>query len=330
MRFGFPPGSTRALIGLLVTGVLVGACDTHVVTGGAGVGPLATITVTPARDTLVVLTSAPFVAVGRDANNNVVPITPVWTVTNGGGTVASTGIFTAGNASGLFTGTVRATSGAIFGTATVLVTVAVVTPPVIPLGAASTYGILAGTQVTCITGGLISADIGISPGNTLTGFGPCVFTGVANLGNAAALTAQTALTTTYNTLAGMACPPANAIVANLGGTTLAAGVYCTAVGISVTGTLTLNGGGDPNAVFVFQAGTSLTTAGNVVLINGAQARNVYWQVGSSATLGTASQWQGNILALTSITLVDTATLLGRALARNGSVSLGSNNTITLP
>jgi hypothetical protein len=119
-------------------------------------------------------------------------------------------------------------------------------------------------------------------------------------------------------------------VANLGGTTKPAGVYCTASGIGVTGTLTLDGGGDPNATFVFQAGSSLTTAGNIVLINGAQAKNVYWQVGSSATIGTASQWQGNILALTSITLVDNANLLGRALARNGGVSLGTNNVITLP
>ena len=124
--------------------------------------------------------------------------------------------------------------------------------------------------------------------------------------------------------------PANAIVADLGGTTKPAGVYCTASSIGVTGTLTLDGGGDPNATFVFQAGTSLITAGNIVLIGGAQANNVYWQVGTSATLGTASQWQGNILVLTSITLVDNATLLGRALARNGSVSLGTNNVINLP
>jgi len=98
----------------------------------------------------------------------------------------------------------------------------------------------------------------------------------------------------------------------------------------VTGTVTLDGNGDPNAVFVFQAGSALTTAGSVALINGAQAKNVYWQVGSSATLGTASAWQGSILALTSITLNDTATMIGRALARNGAVTLGTNNTITLP
>jgi hypothetical protein len=153
---------------------------------------------------------------------------------------------------------------------------------------------------------------------------------VQHLADAVALSGQNDLTTAYNTLAGLPCPPANAIVGDLGGTTKPAGVYCTAIGIGVTGTLTLDGGGDPNANFVFQAGSSLVTAGDIVLINGAQAKNVYWQVGSSATLGTGSQWQGNILALSSITLVDNATLKGRALARNGGVSLGTNNVIILP
>jgi hypothetical protein len=292
-------------------------------------GPLATITVTPNPDTLDMGDSTQFTAVGRDASNNILPITPVWSVVAGGGTIGLTGRFTAGGVANTFVNTVRATSGAIFGSATVVVQDSVV-PPFVPLGGAEFTGILAGTQVTCITGGFIDADIGIFPGSTLTGFGPCTFSGTTELATAVADQAQQDLTTAYNTLAGLPCPPANAIVADLGGTTKPAGVYCTAIGINVTGTLTLDGGGDPNAVFVFQAGSSLTTAGDIVLINQAQAKNVYWQVGSSATLGTASQWQGNILALTSITLVDTATLIGRALARNGGVSLGSNNTITLP
>ncbi len=330
-------GTINAGTGLFTAGGTLGTFNNTVratsgtIFGNATVtviaGALATITVTPNPDTTDVLATQQFVAVGRDASNNILAITPVWSVVNSGGSInAGTGLFTAGNAGGTFTNTVRATSGVIFGSATVVIP----QPPFVPLGAAQSHGILAGTAITCINGGLISADIGVSPGNTLTGFGPCVFTGVANLGNAVAATAQLNLTTAYNTLAGLACPPANAIVADLGGTTLAAGVYCTAIGIGVTGTLTLNGGGDPNAVFVFQAGSSLTTAGNVVLINQAQAKNVYWQVGSSATIGTGSAWQGNILALSSITLVDTATLLGRALARNGAVSLGTNNTITLP
>jgi hypothetical protein len=292
-------------------------------------GVLATITVTPSPVSMVAGAGQQFVAVGKDASGNVVAIAPVWTVASGGGVISVAGNFTAGAVAGTFTNTVHATNGAIAGLATVTVT-AVVPPPTVTLGGAALNGIMAGTAVTCITGGTINANVSISPGNTITGFGPCVITGVQHLNDAVAIQGQLDLTTAYNTLAGLPCPPANAIVANLGGTTKAAGVYCTGSGIGVTGTLTLDGGGDPNATFVFQAGSSLTTAGSIVLINGAQAKNVYWQVGSSATIGTASHWQGNILALTSITLVDNATLLGRALARNGAVTLGTNNVITLP
>ena len=322
--------------GLLTAGTTPGAFPVTATAGGRSgfatativAGAVASITVTPNPRTLTPSQTQQFTAVARDAGNNVVPITPVWTVVNGGGAISGSGLFTAGTTVGTFSNTVRATSGAMSGTATVVVSST--TSAFLPLGAAASHGILAGTAVSCVTNGFIGADIGVAPGSTLTGFGPCTYSGVANLGNAIAQTAQNDLTTAYNTLAGLPCPPANAIVANLGGTTKAAGVYCSASGIGVTGTLTLDGGGDPNAVFVFQAGSSLTTAGNIVLINQAQAKNVYWQVGSSATIGSASQWQGNILALSSISLIDTATLLGRALARNGAVSLTSNNTITLP
>jgi len=295
-------------------------------------GPAAVITVIPNPGTVVVNQNRQFSATAVDANGNPVAITPVWSVENGGGTInGASGLFTAGAVAGTFNNTVRATSGTAFGSATVEVT-AVAPPPPPPgiFGSAAPNGIMAGTAVTCISLGLIDADVSIHPGSTITGFPPCTITGVQNLGNALAEQMQIDLTTAYNDLAGRPCPPANAIVADLGGTTKAPGVYCTASGIGVTGILTLDGGGDPNAEFVFQAGTSLITAGNVVLINGAQAKNVYWLVGSSATLGTASQWQGNIVALTSITLVDTSTLIGRALARNGAVSLGTANTITLP
>jgi hypothetical protein len=293
-------------------------------------GALASITVTPNPALVQTNGTQQFIATGRDANGVIVPVTAAWTVVAGGGTIdAVTGRFTAGVATGTFINTVKATSGTISGTATVTVTT-VVPPPSINLGTAAPNGIMAGTAVTCVSLGVINADVSISPGNTITGFGPCVITGVKHLADAVAAQAQIDLTSAYNQLAGLPCPPANAIVANLGGTTKAAGVYCTASGIGVTGVLTLDGGGDPNATFVFQAGTGLTTAGDVVLINGAQAKNVYWQVGTSATIGTASKWQGNIVALTSITLVDNATLIGRALARNGAVTLGTGNTITLP
>ena len=289
-------------------------------------GPLATITVTP-NPTLLIGATQQFTAVGQDANGNAVAITPVWTTVNPPGSIiAGTGLFTAGNVTGTFNNTVQATSGTISGNATVTVNA---TAPAFDLGAAAPNGIMAGTAVTCVTGGTVNADVSISPGTTITG--PCIISGTTHLNDAAAMQAQIDLTAAYNTLAGKPCPAANNVgTTNIGGTTKTAGVYCSGSSIGLTGTLTLDGGGDPNATFIFQAGSSLTTAGNVVLINSAQAKNVYWQVGSDATIGTGSQFKGNILALTSITIDTNASLIGRALARNGAVVLGTNGVITLP
>ena len=336
-------GTINAGTGVFTAGVVTGTFVNTVTATSGAISGAATVTVTAVAPALATITVTPnpanvqtgaqqqFTAVGRDGNGNVFPFTPTWSVVNGGGTINSaSGVFTAGAVTGTFVNTVVASSGAVSGSATVNVSSVAPPPPFIPLGAAAPNGIMAGTAVTCVSLGIINADVSISPGSTITGYPPCVITGVQHLADAIAAQAQIDLTTAYNQLAGLPCPPANAIVANLGGTVKPAGVYCTASGIGVTGVLTLDGGGDPNAVFVFQAGTGLTTAGDIVLINGAQAKNVYWQVGTSATIGTASKWQGNILALTSITLVDNATLLGRALARNGAVTLGTNNVITLP
>jgi hypothetical protein len=335
-------GSINPSTGVFTAGAVAGTFTNTIRATSGAVSGFATVTVTVVAPTLATITVTPnpatvqttgtqqFTAVGRDGNGAIFPIVPVWTVVNGGGSIdPATGLFTAGAVAGTFLNTVTATSGVISGTATVNVTASAPTP-VINLGSAAANGIMAGTAFTCVSLGIINADIAISPGNTVTGFPPCVITGVQHLADAVAAQNQIDLTAAYNVLAGLPCPPANFIVANLGGTTKPAGVYCSATSIGITGTLTLDGGGDPNATFVFQAGTGLTTAGNIVLINGAQARNVYFQIGSSATIGTASQIQGNILALTSITLVDNANLLGRALARNGAVSLGTNNVITLP
>jgi hypothetical protein len=201
-------------------------------------------------------------------------------------------------------------------------------PSVPSLGTTSTYGILAGSAISCVTGATVGGDLGLSPGTagSITGFPPCTITGAQHAGDAAAAAAQLDLTAAYNGLAGLAC--GTTISADLGGTTLAPGVYCSGSGINVTGALTLSGSG----TYVFQAGSALTvaTSGSVVLANGAEARNVYWKVGSSATLGNGSAMKGNVVALTSISLGTTATLVGRALARNGAVSLAGTNTITLP
>jgi hypothetical protein len=333
-------GTINASTGLFTAGSTAGVFTSTIKATSGAISGVATVTVTTTPPTLATITVTPnpatlntgttqqFTAVGRDANGNVFLITPVWTATVASGTInAATGLFTAGATPGTYTNAVTATSGLVSGQATVIEGTAPVAP-IVSLGAAAPNGIMAGTAVSCAGPGTINADVSISPGSTISG--PCVVTGVQHLGDPTAATAQVALTAAYNTLAGLACAPANVITADLGGTTKLPGVYCSPTTMGLTGILTLNGNGDPNATFVFQMGSGLTTAGNVVLINGAQAKNVYWQVGSSATLGTASQFQGNILALTSITLVTNSTMVGRALARNGAVTLGTGNVITLP
>jgi hypothetical protein len=325
--------------GLFTAGVVPSTFTNTIQATVGGVSGFATVTVTPLPTlATIVVTPNPaslatgavqrFVAVGRDANGNVFAITPVWSTAGlVGGTInPATGDYTAA-APGTYPNEVRATVGTIVGTASVTVTAAA-SPLLIDLKTAAPNGIMAGTAVTCVSLGTIFADISISPGGALSGFPPCIATGTKNLANAVAAQAQLDLTDAYNALAAIPCT--TTIVANLGGTTLNAGTYCSATTVGVTGVLTLDGQGNPNAKFVIKAGTGLTTAGDVVLIGQAQAKNVYWLVGSSATLGTASQWQGNIITLTSITMVDNATLVGRALARQGAVTLGTGNTITLP
>jgi Ice-binding-like len=313
---------------IAVASLATTACGSR--TDTSGPLTLASLTVTPNPRTLPLNGTQTFRAIGVNGAGDTIAVTPQWAVSNGGGTIgSSTGLFTAGMNAGTFTNTVMARSGSLSATATVVVTTNADLSPVV-LGAAAPNGIMAGQAFTCVTGGTINADISISPGSTVTGFPPCVITGTQHLADAPALQAQIDLTSAYDSLMGLPCPGANVITTDMGSTTKAPGVYCSATSLGVTGTLTLDGGGDSSSTFVFQAGSTLTTAGNVVLINQAKAGNVYWVIGSSATIGVSSQWQGNIVALTTITLVDHANLTGRALARNGSVSLGTDNTITLP
>jgi len=321
--------STARLLVIVPFAALLAACEHN--EGPPVAGQLFTITVSPNPGSAAVGNNIQYTAAGQDVTGATVTIPPplVWANLNAtAGTInSSSGLFTAGATPGTYPNTIRARSGSISGFATAIV--GATAAPV--LGSAVTYGILAGSTVTCVTGGTINADVGVSPGSTTTGFPPCVITGSTNLANAASAQAQLDLTTAYNYLAGRPCGTV-VTPADLGGRTLAPGIYCTASSMAVTGTVTLDGQGNANAVWVFQMGSTLTTgtSANIALIGGAQAKNVWWQVGSSATLGTGTTFRGNILALTSITLVDNATMLGRALARNGAVSLGTNNTITLP
>jgi hypothetical protein len=206
-------------------------------------------------------------------------------------------------------------------------------PAPIPLGTAGAFSVLAGSTVTNTGPTVISADsgvggnLGVSPGSAITGFPPGIVNppGTQHAADAVAGQAQADLTVAYNTAAGLPCD-SNKTDQDLGGLTLTTGIYCYNSGAQLTGALSLDGEGNPDAVWVFQIGSTLTTASNssVVLLNGAQACNVYWQVGSSATLGTGTAFSGNILALTSITANTAAQVQGRLLARNGAVTLDSN------
>jgi hypothetical protein len=202
----------------------------------------------------------------------------------------------------------------------------------VSLGTAGSFAVLAGSTVTNTGATVVNGNLGVSPGTAVVGFGPgIVIGGAIHAGDSVAAQAQTDLTAAYVDAAGRPCP-GPPLPGDLGGTTILPGVYCSASSVGITGTVTLNGNGDPNAVFIFQIGSTLTTAaGNsaVNLIGGAQASNVFWQVGSSATLGTNTSFNGTILAQASITLTTGAAMAGRALARTGAVTLASNG-VTAP
>lgn len=202
------------------------------------------------------------------------------------------------------------------------------------LGAAESFAVLGATTVTNTGATTITGDVGVSPGTAITGFPPGVVTqGALHANDSVAVAAHASASTAYNELADTSCgtPLSNP---DLGGLTLPPGVYCFATSAQLAGTLTLDAQGDPNAIFVIKTGTTLTTASGsaVNLINGARSNNVFFQVGSSATLGTATVFQGNIIAFTSVTLTTGASIMsGRALAINGAVTLDTNNiTVPLP
>jgi Ice-binding-like len=198
--------------------------------------------------------------------------------------------------------------------------------PPVDLGTADNFAVLAGQTVTNTGPSTLTGDLGVTPGTALTGLLPGIVNGTTHAADAVAARAQSDLTAAYNDAAGRT--PLVVVPGDLGGLVLTAGVYKSASSLGLTGALTLDAQGDPNAAFVFQAGSTLTTASasSVNLINGAQPCNVFWQVGSSATLGTTSVFAGSIMALTSISMNDGVTVQGRALARNGSVTL-INDTI---
>jgi hypothetical protein len=332
-----PPGTINAGTGLFTAGSTAGTFANGVrATEGAVFGtatvtvttapaaPLATITVTPNPRTLATGGQQTFTAVGRDANGVVVAINPTWSVTNGGGTIPAgttgqTALFTAGNSAGTFANTVRATQGAIFGTATVIVTA----PPPPP----STFRVLANTAVAC-TSGSISGDVGTfrpGPAGSFAGVNCPVIDGTVQLGTPASVAAYNSFVATYNARETVPC--GSVLTGTLAGVTLSPGVYCFDNAATLTGLLTLNG--PSNGVWLFKVGTSgvgaLTGTGfSVVMAGGASECNVTWWVEDAATM-TDSNLRGAILAGGDVTTTR-GTLHGNAWSQ-GDVTI-TNTVLT--
>jgi len=195
------------------------------------------------------------------------------------------------------------------------------------LGSAFNFAVVGGSAITNTGPTVITGNLGLSPGTAVTGFPPGVVARQTHKTDAVALRAKNSMVTAYNDLA--SAPTTRSLTGqDLGGLTLTPGVYTFSSSAQLTGTLTLSG----NGVFIFKMGSSLTTGSNsrVLVRNGAAGCGIFWKVGSSATLGAGTQFKGTIVALTSITMVTGATILpGRALARNGAVTLDTNR-ITAP
>ena len=338
-------GTINASTGLFTAGPAAGSFPLTVkITSGsvtafasvtvvAAPGVLSTIMVTPNPATVTSGGTQQFTATGQDASGAPIAIPPgaVWSVVNGGGTInVGTGLFTAGATTGSFANTIKVTSGTVSGFASVTVT----TPPSVgpSLGSAAAFAVLGSTAVSCIGVSNIAGDVGVAPAGAVTGFpAPCTISApgrsTPHVNDAVAVTAQADVTPAFNALAAMPCGT-TLTGQDLGGMTLAPGVYCFASSAQLTGTVTL--AGPANGLWVFQVGTALTTgtSAQVILSGGAEARNVFWQIGSSATIGQTTSFQGNIVAGVSITLVQGASLRGRALSKAGVTMDG--NIITLP
>jgi type VI secretion system secreted protein VgrG len=207
------------------------------------------------------------------------------------------------------------------------------------LGAAASFAVLAATTVTNTGLTVVTGNVGVSPGTAVTGFGPGVIHNGAIYSGSGSLAgpAQASAATAYNDLVAQGCLPANNLSGKVlgvdaGAVTLGPGVYCFNTSAQLTTTLTLNDGGDPNALFIFQIGTTITTASNsqVLMSSGGRGANVYWQIGTSATIGTGTIFRGNIIASTSITMTTSASTTGRLFAIGAAVTMDTNNVNAVP
>jgi len=199
-------------------------------------------------------------------------------------------------------------------------------PAIVNLGSASSFAVLAGSNITNTGTTVINGDLGVSPGSAVSGFPPGVVVGASHINDSTASQAENDLTKAYNDAANRTSPIA--VSGDLGGQTFGPGLYRSTSNLLIaSGDLTLDAQGNGNAVFIFQVASSLITNGNIILINSANPANVFWQVGSTASIGVNTNFQGSLLANQNISVGNNASVEGRLLTINGQVNL-SNNIIT--
>jgi hypothetical protein len=336
---------TMCFMAFLLLIIGIGCGDPDKAGNNPGTTPPTVISVTPSDG---VCPDTPVTATFSEDMNPATINTTTFTLTGPGGAVAGTVTYDVPSRVATFTQTTPPLAVSTLYTATIttgamdlfgvplatdkvwtFTTAANQCPASPPVGTACGVGILAGSTVTNTGPSHVTGDVDLSPGTAITGFdnagGPGTITGSYHAADPTAAQAQLDLTTAYLYAAGL--PPGTSLPGDMSGLTFTPGVWTNASSVMLSaGNVTLDALGDANAVFVFQIGSTLTTitGTQVVLAGGAQAKNIFWQVGSSATLGTTSTFYGTIMAQASITLATGATLNGRALARTGAVTLDSN------
>jgi hypothetical protein len=337
---GTAPGTFTSTV-QATSGSISGTATVIVTTGS-----VRTITVTPNPVSLPANATQQFTAVGKDAGGNVVAITPTWSVVAGGGAINTTGLFTAGATAATFTNTVKATSGSISGTATVIVPTVSHGPAPVVLGAAGNYVILAKSAISNVPTSAITGNLGLSPAAAtfITGFaltlpaggdsstsaqvtGSVYASDYASPTPANLTTAVNNMQTAYVDAAGRTNPDYTELGAgNIGGLTLPPGLYKWSNTVMIPTDVTLQGSATDVWIFQIAGGVTQSSATHVILTGGALAQNVFWQVAGIVDIGTTADMEGEVLSLTQITLHTGAVANGRLLAQT-QVTLAGNTVV---